>query len=226
MAAPPPIPEAPDLLAIESVGRSGSVALCAADGRLMDFIALAQQPAAAALVPAITGLIDRYGLPRRIAVAAGPGSFTGLRIGVVAARTLAWCDQLPVLAVPTLAALACQQGDGCWWTLLPLKKDVTFHACYRVQGGRWEELSAPLAVDDAALPELAQVPPEALAVGPALQLKEAAMQRWCGDRQRGSADDLDARGVAVAAACCPAQAAHEAFPNYYRKSAPELQRGW
>ena len=36
-------------------------------------------------------------------------------------RTLAWTDDLPLCSVPSLAALACQQGDGRWWTLLPLK---------------------------------------------------------------------------------------------------------
>ncbi|WP_145298295.1 tRNA (adenosine(37)-N6)-threonylcarbamoyltransferase complex dimerization subunit type 1 TsaB [Crateriforma conspicua] len=45
-------------------------------------------------------------MPEFISVAVGPGSFTGLRVGVTTAKTLAWALQLPVVAVPSLAAIA------------------------------------------------------------------------------------------------------------------------
>ena len=55
-----------------------------------------------------------------VAVSNGPGSFTGIRIGVAAAKGFAWGAELPCIGVSTLAAMAvgrmaglCMPGDGC-----------------------------------------------------------------------------------------------------------------
>lgn len=212
-------------LAVESIGRSGSVAALADNGCILCAENLGSQPAAAHLAPLIYGVMSDCGAPRRLAWASGPGSFTGLRISAVCVRTLAWSEQLPVVSVPSLAALACQQGDGCWWTLLPLKKDTTFHAAYEVRGGRWHELIAPFAVDDAELPDLGPLRDRLTAVGPALATKPEAMANWCQGMPQGSDAALEAVAVAQAARSCASGAWDQVLPAYYRKSAPELQRG-
>jgi len=53
-----------------------------------------------------------WGAVERIAVGVGPGSFTGLRVGVATARALAQALGLPIAAVGTLAALAAGIGDA------------------------------------------------------------------------------------------------------------------
>lgn len=62
------------------------------------------------LFDAIAALLDRNGLAYadlgRVAVLSGPGSFTGLRIGLSAARGLGLALSIPVLGVPTLLALS------------------------------------------------------------------------------------------------------------------------
>ncbi|HEY1735650.1 MAG TPA: tRNA (adenosine(37)-N6)-threonylcarbamoyltransferase complex dimerization subunit type 1 TsaB [Methylovirgula sp.] len=60
-------------------------------------------PLIARVMAASDGGFDRLA---RIAVTVGPGSFTGLRIGIAAARAIALARQLPVVGVSTLAALA------------------------------------------------------------------------------------------------------------------------
>ena len=62
------------------------------------------------LMPLIDGMLRTAGLSLDdiglIAAANGPGSFTGLRIGVSAAKGLAWAKELPCCGVSTLAAMA------------------------------------------------------------------------------------------------------------------------
>ena len=64
------------------------------------------------LVPMIAALPGQ-GRADRIAVALGPGSFTGVRVGLAAARALAFAWQVPLVGYPTLALIAAQaQADA------------------------------------------------------------------------------------------------------------------
>jgi tRNA threonylcarbamoyladenosine biosynthesis protein TsaB len=212
------------LLAFESVARSASACVVDDAGREIAFADLAGGEAERGLVPLLDGLIRRHGLPSALAVAAGPGSFTGLRIGVVAARTLAWVDHLPVHAVDALAARAAQAGDGLWWVLVPLKRDTTFHGLFRVRQGVVETLQATCASADA---EAVTLPPEirdAVAIGPALISKPDLAARWCPGITLGDPALLTARGVARLAAQVPAGPWDRVLPAYHQASAPELQR--
>lgn len=216
--------EAPALLAFETVARSGSACVVAADGAELAFVDLAGVESERALVPLVDSLIRTHGLPRELAVACGPGSFTGLRVGVVCARTLAWVEGLRVRAVDSLAALAMAQGDGLWWTLLPLKRDTTFHGLFRVLGGHCDTLRATAAGADAEAVDLHPLTREAIAIGPALATKPDLAPRWCPGVRLGSSAGVNARGVAGAAAGSPVVAWSELLPAYHQLSAPELQR--
>lgn len=67
------------------------------------------------LAPGITAVLDEAWVPRQeitaVAVGVGPGPFTGLRVGLVTARTLAAVLQIPVYGVCTLDVLAAEAVD-------------------------------------------------------------------------------------------------------------------
>jgi len=66
-----------------------------------------------------------------IAVSAGPGSFTGLRIGLSVSKGLACATGLPLVAVPTLEALArTVEGHGIICAVLDARKGEVYTACF------------------------------------------------------------------------------------------------
>lgn len=97
------------VLAIECSTRACSVAL-RRDGRLRADISAEGRGQAEALIPAIGEIMVKSGLAwpdiDLIAVSVGPGSFTGLRIGLAAARGLALARRIPVAGVTTADLLA------------------------------------------------------------------------------------------------------------------------
>jgi len=212
------------LLAFESVDRSGSACLIDDNGREIDFARIEGNEAEAGLVPLLDGFIRRHGRPSALAVAIGPGSFTGLRVAAVAARTLAWIEGLAVHPVVSTAALAAQQGDGLWWTLMPLKRDTTFHALYRMVAGSCEIITAPQPCLDAAQPAIDPSISNSIAIGPALAQKPGLAERWAPGVRLGSSIGVDARGVAAIARCTPPSPWRDILPEYGIQPAPILQR--
>ncbi|MEP7241832.1 MAG: tRNA (adenosine(37)-N6)-threonylcarbamoyltransferase complex dimerization subunit type 1 TsaB [Devosia sp.] len=98
------------VLAIDSAAPRLQLALLAADGQLETLVEDMQTGQAERLFPAINALLGRknlaYGDLARIAVTSGPGSFTGVRIGLSAARGLALALGVPALGIPTLTAIS------------------------------------------------------------------------------------------------------------------------
>ncbi len=210
------------LLAFECVARSASACVIL-DGREIAYGDLAGGEAEKGLVTLLDGLIRTHGKPTALAVAVGPGSFTGLRIGITAARTLAWIENIPVHGVDALAALAAEHGDGLWWVLLPLKKDTTFHGLFRVVNGVVSTLMPSLATLDAHAPQLHADTVQATAIGPALATKPDLAERWCPGVCVGDAAVLTARGVARLAPQIAAGEWSVILPEYHQQPAPVLQ---
>ena len=110
------------LLAIDTSGPQGSIALARApeDERspreleILDLIPLEGGTFSAQLVPQIAGLLAKHGLRKEnidaFAAASGPGSFTGLRVGLAVIKALAEILGKPVAAVSRLEALARSAG--------------------------------------------------------------------------------------------------------------------
>ncbi len=97
-------------MAIETTGRSGSLAVLSAETILWQSKLDPGSRTAASLGPEMDRLIRWCEKKRHpigfVSVADGPGSFTGLRIGVTTAKTLAYALELPLVSVDSLAAIA------------------------------------------------------------------------------------------------------------------------
>ena len=83
-----------------------------------------------------------------VAVAAGPGSFTGVRIGVAAAKGFAWGRELPCVGVSTLAAMAV--GFGAWQgyvcPVMDARRSQVYNALFRVDCGKYTRLREDRAI--------------------------------------------------------------------------------
>ena len=90
-----------------------------------------------------------------VAVAAGPGSFTGVRIGVAAAKGFAWGKELPCCGVSTLEAMAL--GAGIWsgyvCPVMDARRNQVYNALFRVEKGESTRVTEDRAI---ALSELEQ----------------------------------------------------------------------
>jgi tRNA threonylcarbamoyladenosine biosynthesis protein TsaB len=101
------------ILGIDTSGRDGSVALARGDGErfeVLGFMPIAGGTYSARLIPAIAALLAGASLAKGaldlLAVASGPGSFTGLRVGLSTVKGLAEALTKPIVAVSLLAATA------------------------------------------------------------------------------------------------------------------------
>ena len=88
-----------------------------------------------------------------LAVAAGPGSFTGVRIGVAAAKGFAWGRDIPCCAVSTLAAMAA--GLGVWQgyvcPVMDARRSQVYNALFHVSQGNCRRIREDRAISLADL---------------------------------------------------------------------------
>jgi tRNA threonylcarbamoyladenosine biosynthesis protein TsaB len=133
-------------LAIETSSRLGSVAL-AEDGTTLAQDAFPHGlEHAARMIPAIDALCRQLHWTgrdiREIYVSAGPGSFTGLRIGITLAKTLAWTTGAKLVAVPSVRVLADNAPAEAKNIVIVLdaKRGQIFSASFARRGDDWVAL--------------------------------------------------------------------------------------
>jgi tRNA threonylcarbamoyladenosine biosynthesis protein TsaB len=126
------------LLAIESSGKAGSVALSSDRGQMRQVLLDNRFGSAKTLAPAIRELLVKNAIkPNQlswIASTVGPGSFTGLRVGVATAKTMAYALGIPAVPVDTLAAVAAScptnAPDLTIWTIMNAYRGELFVAAW------------------------------------------------------------------------------------------------
>ncbi|MGH9516856.1 MAG: tRNA (adenosine(37)-N6)-threonylcarbamoyltransferase complex dimerization subunit type 1 TsaB [Terriglobales bacterium] len=130
------------ILGVDSSGKDGSIALVKFEqgrGHTFEVIALEGGTFSAQLVPQISDALNRRRLSKRdvdgFAVVSGPGSFTGLRIGLAAIKGLAEVLQKPIAAVSLLEAIArVSEVQGDVTAALDAGRSEVYAADFQISG--------------------------------------------------------------------------------------------
>ena len=184
------------ILSIDTSSADASVALLRGDenaprgeGDTLQTIELAALPgghASEQLLPTVASMLERHGLPRQsielLAVASGPGSFTGLRVAVATVKGLAQAFASPLVAVSVLKALALAANvEGRLLPVVDAQRKEVFFGEYVVTGLSATGLSAVMqreglaAFEDfaRAVERAEEFPPESVIVTHDAKLAEA-----------------------------------------------------
>ena len=134
------------ILAFETTAKAGSVALLR-DGKLLaESYQNTGMTHSQTLLSMAQDMLSAAGLQpsdvQAVAVAAGPGSFTGVRIGVAAAKGFAWGAQLPCYGVSTLEAMARTLGvySGTVVCTMDARRSQVYNAIFSAQAGKLNRL--------------------------------------------------------------------------------------
>jgi tRNA threonylcarbamoyladenosine biosynthesis protein TsaB len=135
-------------LALETSSACASVALGCGDDLLEEVTLPPPRRHRVDLMPAVDDLCRRHRVtPADLAelfISTGPGSFTGLRIGITTAKALAAALPVRLVAVPTLDVLACNApSDRPAAPCLNLKRQSVFTAVYQRHGDAWRTVLEP-----------------------------------------------------------------------------------
>lgn len=189
------------------------------------------------LMPLVDGMLRAADLTvadmELVAVAQGPGSFTGLRIGVSAAKGLAWTLDLPCCGVSTLLAMAqnLRHMDATIICAMDARRNQVYNAVFRARDGVLERLCDDRAISLAELADQLKLDESPkLVVGDGAGLCYAYLQQQgIACRMAPSALVMqNAVGVALAAEELAAEgktvSAHQLVPVYLRLSQAERER--
>lgn len=225
------------ILALETSAKACSVALCEEERLVAQSYQNCGLTHSRTLMPQCEQLLAccGVGLPQvdMIAVAAGPGSFTGLRIGVAAAKGLAWPEDKPCAGVSTLEAMAwlvAHMGmDVC--PVMDARRNQVYNACFSCEGEkpyRYTEDRA-ISIDELAA-QLAERGREQLLIGDGAQLcfprlaERGISVRLPPEHLRFQSAWGVARAGLEAARRGALVSASELVPSYHRLSQAERER--
>ena len=140
------------ILAFETSAKAGSVALMDDSRLLGESYSNTGLTHSQTLMTMAESLLQNCGCKvsdvTAVAVAAGPGSFTGVRIGVAAAKGLAWGGELPCIGVSTLEAMAENLGvyRGVICCAMDARRSQVYNALFRAEGGKLTRICQDRAI--------------------------------------------------------------------------------
>ena len=186
------------------------------------------------LMPAIEKLMNEVDMTpdqlNKIVVAKGPGSYTGVRIGITTAKSLAWALNIPVVGISSLEVLAYQGKffNGLICPFFDARRGLVFTGVYQWQADQltsvYEEKNM-LMVD--ALEKLAEEEKEVLFLSPDIAIHQEAIVDALGDLAKipeGPYHLARPANLALAGLDKEPGQTHTLTPNYLRLA--EAEANW
>ena len=223
------------ILALETSAKSVSCAVVEDGAPLASAYQCTGLTHSRTLLPMVDAMLKNADLTlddiNAIAIAAGPGSFTGLRIGIAAVKGLAWAADKPCLGVSTLEAMAyhgiAAREGALVCAAMDARRSQIYNALFEIRGGKPVRLCGDRAISLAELgEELGKMQKSAFLVGDGAQL----CYNTCLDMgipavlAPGNLVSQSAWGVAMAAFGQTPAPAEELLPVYLRLSQAERER--
>ena len=168
-----------------------------------------------------------------VAVAEGPGSFTGVRIGVAAAKGLSWGGQIPCYGVSTLEAMAVSLGawEGHICACMDARRNQVYNGLFRMNNGSVERVTEDRAIALADLKEeLKEISGPIFLVGDGAVLTHKTLSGEIGNLILPPEHRMHQRAVGVALLAEKKQISGDVgdgnalSPNYLRLSQAERER--
>lgn len=221
------------IMAFESSAKAASVALVR-DGRLVSqYSQCSGLTHSRTLLPMAEDMLKNAEMSLKdvdcFAVAHGPGSFTGIRIGVSTVKGLAWAADKPCVGVSTLEAMAWHalSAGGYVCPVMDARRNQVYNALFKIENGRPLRLCADRPIGLAELSgELRSMDAPVLLVGDGAAITAVWLEKE-GIAHTVAPENLlwqSAWGVAMAAAEKEPGSCDELLPVYLRLSQAERER--
>ncbi len=180
------------ILAIETTGPLASVALIDEESNIIQSVNKTSYSHLEELAPMIKSILQEQNLSKddveAIAVSRGPGSFTGVRIGMATAKALAYVWDKPILEVPTLKSFAFTAENKTGEIICPLfdaRRSQVYAAAFRLTGqGCADTIIQEGAFDINDFIDLlkakVQADQKVIFFGDGIQVYQAALSEWKG----------------------------------------------
>lgn len=223
------------ILAIDTTSSAASVALINEHQLIGEYTSNAKLTHLQKLMPMIEHLLNNCEVSfndiQSIAVSQGPGSFTGIRIGVSAAKALAQVNDMPIIGVPTLKAMAYHfpsyRHIVC--PILDARRHQVYSAAYIWEENKCKEMILPKAYElDPLLEKLNKLKREVMFLGDGVKVYKEKIVSKLGNTAKFAQPYLSMQKASSVAQLGlemakgkQFQSCYEMKPDYLRKSEAE-----
>ena len=226
------------ILGIDSSGLVASAAIADEKNIIAEFTVNNKQTHSQTLLPMVEKVVDMSGIELEqidaIAIAAGPGSFTGLRIGSATAKGIGLALKKPVVSVPTLEGLAYRVSvfEGIICPIMDARRNQVYTGIYKMDKGNLVCLSEQKAVDiHEIMEELEKYDEKVIFLGDGVEVQRETIEKEFKKEYCFAPIHLSKQSAAAVAVLGDiyfnqgkAEDAAEHKPIYLRKSQAERER--